>query len=140
MVRISAKAIHLLGRTLAARNFLQMSIGMSSEMLSRLKAKRSNPSFPFRSNWRKIVTMNKTVLILLSGVLFLTGCARNYVMTLSNGERIWSKGKPHLVEGIYFYKDASGHQQRVQAYFVREIAPPSMVTDQNAAFKPVSSK
>lgn len=84
--------------------------------------------------------MNKIVLILLSGVLFLTGCARNYVMTLSNGEHIWSKGKPHLVEGFYVYKDASGHDAKVQSYFVREIAPPSMVTDQNAAFKPVSSK
>jgi hypothetical protein len=84
--------------------------------------------------------MNKTVLVLLASVLFLTGCARNYVMTLSNGERIWSNGKPHLVDGIYFYKDASGHPAKVQAYFVREIAPPSMVTDQAAAFKPVSSK
>lgn len=83
---------------------------------------------------------SKIVLILLANLLFLTGCARNYIITLSNGEHIWSKGKPRLQDGIYVYKDASGHNATVQAYYVREIAPPSMVTDQNAAFKPVSSK
>lgn len=84
--------------------------------------------------------MKKIVLVSAASLLLLTGCARNYVITLSNGQHIWSKGKPHLVEGIYYYKDASGHDAKVQQYFVREIAPPSMVTDQNAAFKPVSSK
>ena len=84
--------------------------------------------------------MNKTVMIFFAGLLLLTGCARNYVITLHNGEHVWSKGKPRLVEGFYVYKDASGHDAMVRAITVREIAPPSMVTDQNAAFKPVSSK
>lgn len=84
--------------------------------------------------------MNKTVLIFFAGLLLLTGCAQHYVMTLSNGQRLWSKGKPHLVEGYYFYKDGSGHDVKVQAYYVREVAPQSMASDPNAAFKPVSSR
>ena len=85
--------------------------------------------------------MNKTALIFLTGgLLLLTGCAQRYVMTLSNGQRIWSKGKPHLVEGFFVYKDGSGHDAKVQAYYVREVAPQSMATDPNAAFKPVSSR
>ena len=79
--------------------------------------------------------MNKTVLVLLSAVLLLTGCARTYVMTLSNGQRIWTKGKPKRLDGFYVYKDPSGQEGRVQAYNVREIAPPSMATDPNAPFK-----
>lgn len=84
--------------------------------------------------------MNKTALIFLAGLLLLTGCARNYVITLRNGEHLSTKGKPHLVEGFYVYKDGLGRNVKVQAINVREIAPPSMVTDQNAAFKPVSSR
>lgn len=84
--------------------------------------------------------MNKTLLFFFAGLLLLTGCAQHYIMTLSNGERLWSKGKPHLVEGFYVYKDGSGHDAKVQAYFVREIAPQSMATDPNAPFKPVSSR
>ena len=84
--------------------------------------------------------MNKTTSILFAGLLVLTGCARNYVIVLRAGDHILSKGKPRLVEGLYVYKDASGRQATVQAYNVREIAPPSMVTDETRLFKPVSSK
>jgi hypothetical protein len=84
--------------------------------------------------------MNKTAMIFFASLLLLTGCARNYVITLRNGEHIWTRGKPRQVEGFYVYKDASGNKTAVKAIMVREIAPPSMVTDQNAAFKPVSSR
>jgi hypothetical protein len=84
--------------------------------------------------------MNKTTSIFFAGLLLLTGCARNYVITLHDGEHIRTKGKPHLVEGYYVFKDGLGREATVRANSVREIAPPSMVTDQTASFKPVSSK
>lgn len=84
--------------------------------------------------------MKKTVLLLLASAFFLTGCAQTYVITLSNGERVGTKGKPRLVNGYYVYKDALGRQAAQRAILVREIAPASMATDQTAAFKPVSSK
>lgn len=84
--------------------------------------------------------MKKTALIFLGGLLLLTGCAQTYVITLSNREYVTTKGKPHLVDGFYVYKDPLGRDGKVQAIRVREIAPRSMVTDENAAFKPVSSK
>lgn len=84
--------------------------------------------------------MNKTVLIFLAALLFLTGCAQTYVITLNNRERIPTRGKPRLVGGLYVFKDISGRNESVQAITVHEIAPRSMVTDETAAFKPVSSK
>lgn len=87
-----------------------------------------------------MATMNKTALFFVAGLLLLTGCAQTYVMTLNNGERITAKGKPHRVGGFYVYKDPSGRQGAQKAILVREIAPASMVTDETAAFKPVSSR
>lgn len=84
--------------------------------------------------------MNKTVLIFLASLVFLTGCARTYVITLNNRERISTRGKPRLVQGFYVFKDMSGRNTSVQAIAVHEIAPSSMASDEAGAFKPVSSK
>jgi hypothetical protein len=84
--------------------------------------------------------MNKTVLILFAGLLLLTGCARTYVITLNNGERISTHGKPRQQSGMFVYRDMSGRDVAINALRVREIAPSSMVTDETAGFKPVSSK
>jgi hypothetical protein len=84
--------------------------------------------------------MKQSVFIFFAGLLLLTGCAHGYVITLNNGDRIWTHGKPHQQGGVFVYKDLSGHQASVNALRVREIAPRSMVTDENAGFKPVSSK
>ena len=56
----------------------------------------------------------------------MTGCARSYVITLTNGGRIVSAGKPKLDKGIYTYKDVRGEKFSVPALRVREIAPASM--------------
>jgi hypothetical protein len=84
--------------------------------------------------------MNKTAFIFLAGLLLLSGCAQTYVITTSSGEHISTKGKPHLVNGFYVYKDPFGQPGKVQAIVVREVAPTSMVTDETAGFKPVSSR
>ena len=71
--------------------------------------------------------------LLLFSVL-LTGCARNYVITMNNGARITSKGKPKLQGGSYVFKDAKGEPAQVSAGRVREISPASMATEEGSQF------
>jgi hypothetical protein len=86
--------------------------------------------------------MNKIFLAALAGLLILTGCARTYIVTLSNGERIRTTSKPKLVKGLYYINDASGRGTRaVLSSNVREIAPASMASpDPASVFRPVSTK
>jgi hypothetical protein len=86
--------------------------------------------------------MKKLLVPGLAGLLVLSGCARGYVVTLNDGERIQTFNKPRLERGFYYYKDASGQDAPpVFSGRVREIAPASMASpDPNSAFKPVSSK
>jgi hypothetical protein len=63
----------------------------------------------------------------------LTGCAAHgYVLTLSNGGQVRTATKPKLVNGFYYFNDATGNPGRpVFAGNVTEIAPASMAS-QNA--------
>jgi len=85
--------------------------------------------------------MIKKLLSALAFFLLLTGCAHTYVITMADGQRFLARSKPKLDDhGFYHYKDASGKEARpVFSSEVREIAPPDMVTDENARFKPVQS-
>lgn len=83
--------------------------------------------------------MKKIVLPLLAGLLVLTGCAHGYVLTLNNGQRISTTGKPRLDNGFYYFKDPSGQQRMIFAGRVREVAPADMVTE-DPKFIPVHSK
>ena len=40
-------------------------------------------------------------LLLMLGFGLLTGCARNYVVTLTNGTQVGTKNKPELKDGAY---------------------------------------
>lgn len=86
--------------------------------------------------------MKKLLLPALAVLLVLTGCARTYVITLNNGERIRTHGKPRLQNGYYYFKDTSGHDaEPVFTGRIREIAPASMASpDASSMFKPVSTK
>ena len=86
--------------------------------------------------------MNKILPVALAALLILTGCARTYVVTLSNGQRISTSTKPRLVNGFYYFKDSSGQDVRpVLSSNVREIAPTSMASPPpGSQFKPVSTK
>jgi hypothetical protein len=65
-------------------------------------------------------------LLLLLALSLLSGCTRTYVMSLTNGGRIVSAGKPKLEGGHYVYKDVTGAKFIVPAGRVTEIAPASM--------------
>lgn len=85
--------------------------------------------------------MKKLLLPALAALFILSGCAQTYVITLTDGERISTHGKPHLEHGYYHFKDASGHDAQVFTGRVREVAPASMATpDASSMFKPVSTK
>ena len=64
-------------------------------------------------------------------VLLLCGCARNYVITLNNGARIYTAGKPKFEKGVYIFKDGNGQKAYVPAGRVKEVAPASMVAEED---------
>ena len=70
--------------------------------------------------------MNKFSWPLILSLILLAGCARHYVLKLSNGSEITTASKPKLKEGIYYYKDAKGEQHAMAAGRVLEMAPASM--------------
>jgi hypothetical protein len=82
--------------------------------------------------------MKKAVLLLLIGLLTLTGCAHYYIMRLNNGAEITTATKPKLKEGIYYFNDAKGEQHAVAAARVREIAPASVARKESAPKPPKS--
>lgn len=86
------------------------------------------------------VTMNRFGLLLLI-CLALTGCARQYVMKLSNGTRITTASKPKLKHGYYTYKDAAGNEARpIPQGRVLEIEPASMAAEEKNRFAPPKPK
>jgi hypothetical protein len=67
--------------------------------------------------------MKPTLLVALLGAVLLTGCARHYTITLTNGNRITTLGKPHLQGATYYFKDVKGQPGYISSGRVREIAP-----------------
>jgi len=82
--------------------------------------------------WRKL---GKLLLVLLGGVFLLSGCARHYVMKMSNGVSIITASKPRLKGARYYYKDASGRETWVAQSRVLEIEPASMAKEEQPVFK-----
>ena len=71
--------------------------------------------------------MKQLCLVLLIAPLICVGCARHYVITLHNGNRITAQGKPQIQGGSYHFKDAQGNPASVGASRVADIAPASML-------------
>lgn len=77
----------------------------------------------------RILSMKATVLLLLTVcALLVSGCARNYTITLNSGNRITTKGKPKLERGYYVFKDFQGQPGSIPAGRVREVSPSNMVS------------
>jgi hypothetical protein len=84
--------------------------------------------------------MNRLALLLLICSAALTGCARQYVLKLSNGTKLLTASKPKLKSGYYTYKDAAGNEIRIPQGRVLEIEPASMAADEKNRFAPPKSK
>ena len=74
--------------------------------------------------------MNKLSLLLLLGCLAFSGCARHYVLVLDNGSQVDAWGKPKLANGSYHFKNAQGQDGQVSSSRVSEVAPASMVREE----------
>lgn len=114
-----------------------------SEVASNIRARSPLEHFskrmdghPRRAIATLVPAMNRLlpVVLPLAIVLLLSGCARHYVITLTNGTRVTTLSKPKLGEGSYTFKDARGQPAAVPAGRVREIAPASMSKDPNSQF------
>ena len=88
--------------------------------------------------------MKTTALFLLLVLAVCAGCATQYNMTLTNGDIIIARGKPHLNadKNMWIFKDASGQTNFIPAANVSQVAPSSMANDDKTTtkFKPVVNK
>jgi hypothetical protein len=85
-------------------------------------------------------TMNRFALCLVICLAALTGCARQYVMKLSNGTRVTTASKPKLKNGYYTFKDAAGNPNKISQNRVLEIEPASMAEEEKTRFSPPKPK
>lgn len=81
----------------------------------------------------------KKLILLLPVVAMLAGCASHYVITLNNGMKIDTKGKPKLQGNSYVFKDVLGRESSIPSGRVTQIAPASMSKDSNSNFNPSSA-
>mgnify|MGYP000942777103 CR=1 FL=1 len=67
-------------------------------------------------------------LLLLSVLIGSNGCARRYLVTLTNGNVYTAAGKPKYDKqaGSYSFKDTKGNVITVPGFRVKEIAPPGL--------------
>jgi len=77
------------------------------------------------------MAMNRWILLMAISVLALCGCAHQYVMKLTNGMQVTTPHKPKLQGATYVYKDAQGRENHIPQSRVLEIAPASMVAEEN---------
>ena len=82
----------------------------------------------------------RLMVLLLVGMAGLTGCARHYAMTLTNGLMVDTSSKPKLVGSRYVYKNGSGQTVSVPQGQVLLIEPASMASKANSKFIPVGSQ
>ena len=106
----------------------------------------NDPNADTRPALRAIALMNSgrfasnLLWVVLVGLLALNGCARHYVITLTNGTQIGAVGKPKFKDNVYVFKDASGRESRIASGRVSEIAPASMVREQQTMFNAAPAK
>ena len=79
----------------------------------------------------QMTEMKKLSLILMLACFGLTGCVRNYTITLSNGTQLGAQGKPVFKNGAYYFKDAAGKETSVAAGRVSQIEPAVMASKSN---------
>ena len=70
--------------------------------------------------------MKSIYILTLLLTMLLAGCAQHYVITLTNGNRITTNGKPQRSGESYYFTDFKGQAGSVPVGRVREVAPASM--------------
>jgi len=84
--------------------------------------------------------MKKIIMLLsVSLMLVLCGCAQSYIIQMTNGTRITSANKPKLKNGTYVFKDALGNESSVPAGRVQQISPASQSKEEKSPFIPTPS-
>jgi hypothetical protein len=85
--------------------------------------------------------MKKIALVFLLAAA-CAGCATRYNLTLSNGDVITTKGRPHLSadKNEWLFTDASGKPGGIPAGNVTQIVPQSMNSDNPTKFVPATSR
>ena len=65
------------------------------------------------------------IAVCLTLALLLSGCARRYKITLTNGNVITTKGRPkkNEAENTFQYKNVDGTKSSVPQFRVKEIEP-----------------
>ena len=81
--------------------------------------------------------MKQICILLLAGLVLLSGCASRYNIRLTNGTVVTSKGKPKLNEegSAYKFTDLKGEKVTLPAGRVREIYPASEGSSSSTQFK-----
>jgi hypothetical protein len=69
--------------------------------------------------------MKHFLLALLLGSVFLTGCASQYLVVLTSGQRIIAARKPHLEKFNFVFTDLNGRTNSIPSEQVRGIVPVS---------------
>jgi len=84
----------------------------------------------------------KTARFLMISLIALSGCAQQYVVTLTNGTKVTTASKPKLQGGYYHFKNAVGGDAAVPEGRVREIAAGSIAREEERQnrFKPARPK
>jgi hypothetical protein len=80
--------------------------------------------------------MRKTFLAVLLVSLFVAGCSNHYQITLNNGNRITTLGKPKFENGYYRFQDINGQTNWISTTRVRQIEPQPRGYSEDNAFKP----
>jgi hypothetical protein len=78
--------------------------------------------------------MKKLAAPVLLSLVLLCGCAQHYVIKMTNGGEVTTRGKPKLNGAHYEYKDVNGKAQRIPAGRVTEIEPATMAMREKSFF------
>jgi hypothetical protein len=78
--------------------------------------------------------MKKLVAPLLLSLVLLSGCARYYVVRMTNGTKITAIGKPKLKGAHWEFTDYSRRKRQIPEGRVAEIEPASMAKREDSMF------
>lgn len=84
--------------------------------------------------------MKKILPCLCVLAMLASGCARYYQITLQNGHKITTQGKPKYENGKYVYRDINGQTNSVSGGSVRIVEPQPRGYTEDSNFNPSGRK